>query len=51
MADGFWNGNSVTICTDSFSLEEVLLLANAIIDNFYIMVKVNKCTSNNGNKC
>jgi len=51
MRDGYWNDRSVNICTDNFTFEEVSLLANVITENFNVIAKVNKRTSNNGNKC
>jgi hypothetical protein len=42
MGDGYWDGGSVTICTDNFTFEEVQLLANVITNNFGIIAKINK---------
>ena len=50
MGDGFWNGKTVIICTDNFTYEEVVLLADTITENFNLIVKVIKRTSDNGNK-
>lgn len=51
MGDGYWDGNTVRICTDNFSFEEVHLLADIITQNFNIIAKVIKRTSDNGNIC
>lgn len=40
--DGYWQGNGVHLCTDSFTIEEINLLAKTLTENFNLECTLNK---------
>jgi hypothetical protein len=44
--DGYWSGNGVHLCTDSFTLEEVNLLVKTLIAKFNLKCTINKTNGN-----
>lgn len=51
MDDGYWEGKTVKLCTDGFSLDEVELLIKTLNLNFGLIATVNKRISDNKNIC
>jgi hypothetical protein len=51
MGDGYWIGETLKICTDNFTKEEVLILLNILSLKFGIKANINKRTNDNGNIC
>lgn len=48
MGDGYFSENTVKLCTDNFTKEEVLILINILHKNFDIKSTINKRTNPNG---
>lgn len=49
MRDGYFSENTVKLCTDNFTKEEVLILINILDKKFGIKSTINKRTNPNGN--
>jgi hypothetical protein len=49
MGDGYWVGETLKICTDNFTKEEILLLIDILNRKFDIKARINKRTGDNGN--
>jgi hypothetical protein len=47
MGDGYFNSNSVTLCTDNFTKEEVLNIIKVLNNKFGIKARINKRTTAN----
>lgn len=51
MGDGYWSNNTVIICTDCYTYQEIELLINALINNFDIKSVIKKRIRDNGILC
>jgi hypothetical protein len=40
--DGYWQGNGVHLCTDSFTMEEINLLVKTLTEKFNLECTLNK---------
>jgi len=48
MGDGYFSGDTIKLCTDNFSKEEVSILINILDKKFGIKSTINKRTNPNG---
>jgi hypothetical protein len=48
MGDGYYSKNTLKICTDNFTKEEVLSLIKVLYNKFHIKATINKRSNSNG---
>lgn len=51
MGDGYFADNTLRLCTDNFTKEEVLILIDVLDKKFGIKANLNKRTKDNGGVC
>jgi hypothetical protein len=51
MGDGYFGDNTLRLCTDNFTKEEVLILLDVLDKKFGIKATLNKRSKDNGGVC
>ena len=51
MDNGYWDRDSIKLCTDNFSLKKVKLLTQVLLSNFGLVATIHKRISDNKSLC